>query len=182
VFIIPGDNEWNDCSSPNTAWGHWAASFSRFEDNWAHSLQVARQSVRPENFAFVQGGVLFIGINLVGGRVHDSNEWSRRMTDDANWVNENFDRYGSQITSAVVFGHAFPSGARQLFGSAFVSAAQELAKPILYMQGDTHSWTIDHPFSAAPNITRVVVDAGVPSVRLTVNGRLPNPFQFDRSP
>ena len=39
----------------------------RLDENWSHSLNVLRQSVREENFAFVQSGVLFMGINLVGG-------------------------------------------------------------------------------------------------------------------
>ncbi len=152
VFIIPGDNEWNDCPNPNQAWSYWNANLMRLEEHWSHSLNVLRQPVREENFAFVHSGVLFIGINLVGGSVHDSSEWSQRMTDDANWVNQNFNTFGNQVTSAVVFGHAYPNpntGPRQPFGQNFVAAAQNLGKPILYMMGDEHSWVLDHPFSGA---------------------------------
>ena len=182
VFIIPGDNEWNDCSNPNQAWSYWDANLMRLEEHWSPSFTVLRQSVREENFAFVESGVLFIGLNLVGGSVHSSSEWDQRMTDNANWVNENFNNFGSQVTSALVFGHAFPDGGRQQFGDAFVTAAQNFDKPILYMMGDEHSWVLDNPFNDAPNVTRVTVDQGAPSVRVTISDDPTDPFTFDRSP
>ncbi|NLX97378.1 MAG: cadherin-like domain-containing protein, partial [Rhodopirellula sp.] len=185
VFILPGDNEWNDSPDPDQAWSYWEDHLLRLEENWSSSFTVLRQSVREENFAFVQSGVLFVGINLVGGSVHDADEWSQRMTDDANWVTENFNNFGSQITSAVVFGHAFPDPTgddRQQFGRDFVAAAQDFGKPVLYMMGDEHHWLLDHPYNDAPNVTRVIVDQGVPSVRVTVTHDPTNPFNFDRSP
>jgi hypothetical protein len=185
VFIVPGDNEWNDCSNPTQAWSYWDTHLMRLEENWSTSFTVLRQSVREENFAFMHSGVLFIGINLVGGSVHDANEWSQRMTDNANWVNQNFNNFTSQATSAVVFGHAFPDpsgGDRQQFGQDFVTAAQNFGKPILYMMGDDHSWLVDNPYPAAPNVTRVTVDQGVPSVRVSISDDPTDPFAFDQSP
>ncbi len=185
VFILPGDNEWNDSPDPDRAWSYWEDHLLRLDEHWSYSFTVYRQSVREENFAFVHSGVLFIGINLVGGSVHDEDEWSQRMTDDANWVNENLNNFGSQVTSMVMFGHAFPDPTgddRQQFGQDFVEAAQAFGKPILYMMGDEHDWTLDNPYSDAPNVTRVVVDQGVPSVRVTVTHDPANPFTFDRTP
>ncbi|MCH8839938.1 MAG: cadherin-like domain-containing protein [Planctomycetes bacterium] len=185
VFIVPGDNEWNDCSDPNQAWIYWDTHLMRLDENWSHSFNVLHQSVREENFAFVHSGVLFIGINLVGGSVHDSSEWVQRMTDDADWVNQNFNNFGSQVTSAVVFGHAFPDptgGDRQQFGQDFVTSAQNFVKPILYIHGDIHNWQLDNPYNDAPNVTRVILEKGVPSVRVTVTHDPANPFAFDQSP
>ena len=107
------------------------------------------------------------------------------MTDNADWVNENLANFGSQVTSAVVFGHAFPDptgGDRQEFGEAFVAAAQNFGKPILYAMGDDHHFLLDNPFSNAPNITRLVVDQGVPSIRVTVTHDATTPFLFDQTP
>ena len=182
VFIIPGDNEWNDCADPNQAWSYWDTHLMRLEEYWSHSLTVLRQPVREENFAIVESGVLFIGINLVGDTVHDQSEWTQRMTDDANWVNENFTNFGNQVTSAVIFGHAFADpneGDRQQFGIDLVTAAQNFGKPILYMQGDDHHWVLDNPYPAAPNVTRVVVEQGVPSIRTTITNDPTDPFTFD---
>ncbi len=181
VFIIPGDNEYNDCFNPNLAWTYWDSNLMRLEENWSHSLTVMRQPSREENFAFVHSGVLFIGINLVGGRVHSSSEWLQRMTDDANWVNENFNNFGSQVTSALVFGHAFPDptgGDREEFGQDFVTAAQNFGKPILYAMGDGHSPVLDNPYNDAPNVTRIQVNQGVPSVRVTISDDSTAPFTF----
>ena len=181
VFIVPGDNEYNDCPDPNQAWTYWDFYLMRLEEYWSQSFNVMRQSTREENFAFVHEGVLFIGINLVGGTMHDANEWSQRMTDNANWVNENFTNFGNQVTSALVFAHAFPNpagGDRQQFGQDFVAMAQDFEKPILYMMGDQHGWVLDRPFAAAPNVTRVVVDQGVPSIRVTVSNHPTDPFSF----
>ena len=32
MFILPGDNDWNDCPHPDTAWGHFWNYFGRFEE------------------------------------------------------------------------------------------------------------------------------------------------------
>jgi hypothetical protein len=182
VFIIPGDNEWNDCSNPSQAWSYWVSNFARFDENWTDPFTVTRQAQRDENFAFVHGGVLFIGLNLVGGSVHDSQEWAQRMQHNSQWLSANFATYRDQVSTAVVFAHAFPDGARQAFGDAFVTAAQQFGKPILYLMGDKHSWKLDKPFSAAQNVTRVIVDQGAPSVRVTVTHDPASPFAFDRTP
>ena len=104
------------------------------------------------------------------------------MTDNVNWLNENFNNFGSQVNNAVVFGHAYPDGDRRDFGDAFVTVAQNFGKPILYMMGNDHSWVLDNPFSGAPNVTRVTLDQGAPSVRVTIGDNPTDPFAFDRSP
>lgn len=183
VFIIPGDNEWNDCPNPGEAWGHWVTHFERFDENWAHGFNVARQAGRKDNFSFVHSEVLFVGINLVGGRVHDASEWTQRMSDDAEWVRSNFSQFGNQVSHAVVFSHAFPGGSRQQFADEFIPAAAQFGKPVLLLQGDTHSWVQDKPYTQAPNVTRIVVDSGgVPPIRVIVTDDPKNFFLFDRDP
>ena len=73
-------------------------------------------------------------------------------------------------------------GDRQQFGEDFVAAAQNFGKPILYMMGDDHSWVLDNPYNDAPNVTRVTVEQGVPSVRVTISNDPTDPFAFDRVP
>ncbi len=144
VFIIPGDNEYNDTSSPAAAWANWETYFSNFDQNWTHNFQVSRQSEREENFAFVANGVLFLGINLVGGKKHDAAEWADRQADDLAWIQSNFADFGDQVTSAVVFGHASPGySGYSSFQAGFIAAAQDFADPILYLQGDKHQWLLD---------------------------------------
>ena len=86
TFIIPGDNEWNDCKDPHSAWQLWQRYFLRFDQQWQHHLPVFRQLKREENFSFLHRGVLFIGLNIVGGRIHDPQEWPRRHAEDLEWT------------------------------------------------------------------------------------------------
>lgn len=181
VFIIPGDNEWNDCGDPDQAWQYWTKYFGRFDRRWSHRLPVFRQLEREENFSFVTGDVLFIGLNLLGGRVHDDAEWRTRHAADLEWTRRNLETFGEKVTSVVVFGHAKPNENHADFFDAFVEDAKAFEKPILYLQGDGHRWIHDRPF-AAENILRVQVDQGgiAPPLKVTVTDDARQPFLFDR--
>ncbi|MBI1310861.1 hypothetical protein GC176_06095 [bacterium] len=181
VFIIPGDNEWNDCTSPDDAWKFWTQHFMRFDEQWNHTFKVARQPERNENFAFVRRQVLFIGLNIVGGRVHDAAEWKTRLTADLDWVKQTLSRHGADVTSLVIFGHANPAMTHTAFFEPLNDVARSFQKPILYLHGDGHKWILDRPF-AARNILRVQVDQGgiAPPVKVTVRNSGNQPFVFDR--
>ncbi|WP_298864512.1 hypothetical protein [uncultured Gimesia sp.] len=181
VFIIPGDNEWNDCMNPDQAWQFWDQYFMRFDRRWRHTLPVFRQLKREENFSFVKGGVLFVGINIVGGLVHDPAEWKQRHADDLDWVRRNLRRFGNEVSSLVLFGHAKPIAAHNDFFVPFSQDAIKFQKPILYLHGDGHKWIYDRPF-AAKNILRIQVDQGgiAPPLKISVTDAKTNPFLLDR--
>ncbi len=182
LFIIPGDNEWNDCTDPDEGWQNWVKHFQRFDERWSPSFPVFRQLEREENFSFVRGGVLFIAINVVGGRVHDADEWKHRHAQNLEWVRRNLRRFGKEVASVVVFGHANPNPKRHGdFFEPFVEEALRFEKPILYLHGDGHRWIHDRPF-AAKNLLRVQVDAGgiAPPVMVTITDDPVDPFVFDR--
>lgn len=183
VFIIPGDNEWNDCVSPepDQAWQYWKKHMMRLDQRWQHDLPVFRQLNREENFSFVRGRVLFVGLNIVGGRVHDAAEWKQRHSLCLNWVRRNLIQFGEQVSSLVVFGHAKPAASHKDFFDSFSEVAEQFDKPILYLHGDGHRWIHDRPF-AAQNILRVQVDQGgtAPPLRVTVTDHPTAPFVFDR--
>jgi len=181
VFVIPGDNEWNDCSAPDEAWKFWETHFLRFDQRWPHKLRVFRQLQREENFSFVQGNVLVIGINLVGGRVHDEQEWKTRHAENLRWTRQNLEQFGEAVDSLVLLGHALPLAKHDDFFDEFETDALQFKKPILYIHGDGHRWVKDRPFSAK-NILRVEVDQGgiASPVLVTVTNDPKEPFQFDR--
>ncbi|MCK6623352.1 MAG: InlB B-repeat-containing protein, partial [Calditrichia bacterium] len=184
VYIVPGDNEYNDCSNPTQAWQYWTTYFMNFEENFCGAFATEHQGVRQENFAFVLDGVLFIGINLVGGRVHSQSEWNTRMQQDADWVEFQFQDKISQVRAAVVFAQAGPGNSnRNLFFDQFEQSAADFAKPILFLHGDGHSWKLDKPFPQQ-NVTRVQVNMGgnEDPVQVTVNMDPTNPWVFKRNP
>lgn len=182
TFVLPGDNEWNDQRDPDLNWTFWERHFLHFEKAFDFASEVAHQAGRPENFAFVLKGVLFIGINKVGGRVHDAEEWSRRLADDARWVSKNLSSWKKHARAAIVFAQASPAGFDDQFLDPFRTAAAEFEKPILYLHADGHKWFVKEG-SFQPNIVQVqldVVDASFPSVQITVTADLGQPFKFDR--
>lgn len=183
VFIIPGDNEWNDCINPDPiqAWEYWEKHFMRFDRRWQHDLPLFRQLEREENFSFVKNGVLFVGLNIVGGRVHDADEWKQRHAECLTWIRRNLSQFGDEVSSLVVFGHAKASANHKDFFGPFNEDARQFGKPILYLHGDGHRWTHDHPFEAK-NILRVQVDQGgiAPPLKVTVTDDQTEPFVFDR--
>ena len=194
TFIIVGDNEWNDCANPDEAWTFWTTHFTRFDEQQS-SRNVLRQSERDENFAWTEEGVLFIGLNLVGGNRHDSKEWATRLNHNADWIEEYFSSAQKSVYAAIVFGHATPTNKHETFFTRFQEAAKEFGRPVLHMHGDGHVWIQDHfdsfiSYSSwknnpdwPKNMTRVQVDSGIaPPVLVTVSPELSPVFSFNRTP
>jgi uncharacterized repeat protein (TIGR02543 family) len=182
TFITPGDNEWIDCSNPPQAWNYWVQYFMNFEQNFCPVPGFQKQAVRPENFAWVQKGVLLIGISMPGGS-EGSTAKARRLQDDADWVAQQFQAHGSEVRAAVIFAHNMDKSADALFINQFITLANSFAKPILYIHGSGHSWKQDNPLSAS-NVLRVQVDNGGAAlpVQVTVTTNNPATFVFNRTP
>jgi hypothetical protein len=174
TFVVPGDNEWTDCIDPVQAWAWWTTHFLGFEQSFCGAPAVESQPVRPENFAFVENGVLFVGINHVGGTNQDPVEQAARLVDDADWVQQQMQGKSAVVRAAVIFAQESPRV--EPFETPFRAAAAAFGKPVLYIHGDNHEWKLDSPFPE-PNILRVQVERGTlaePPIRVTVT--------MDRSP
>lgn len=183
TFVVLGDNEYNDCETPEDALRLWNQYFLHFNENWEFPHPVEYQEERSENFAWVQNGVLFLGLNLVGSSVHDQEEWDKRLADDADWVEEQFETQKDSIQTAVVFGHANMNevGPEKFkpFTDRFRASAKVFGKPVLYLQGDGHFWFENRPWPEQ-NIVRVQIEGGANAVQVTINPSLEVPFAFDR--
>ena len=142
-----------------------------------------RQAVRRENFAFTSKGVLFVGINLIGGNPYDEAEWETRLQQDVDWVSQQFSQNGSLVRAAVVFGHAGPGQSTHApFFDAFGPLSGTFGKPVLYAMGDGHDWVLDKPFPQQ-NVTRLQVERGTdPPVQVTVGLDPLAPFTIVRNP
>jgi hypothetical protein len=183
VYFVPGDNEWNDCADPAQGWTWWTSHLMRLEQGFCGTPPTEYQAARLENFAFVSKGVLFVGINLVGGRVLSKAEANLRMQQDADWVIQQLQQNALRARAAVVLSQAGPHSKRQLFFDRFVPAAAAFAQPVLFAQGDGHSWVLDRPFPGAQNVQRMQVQRGTsPPVQVTATLDPQNPFGFVRSP
>lgn len=179
VFMVPGDNEWNDCADPDAAWKLWEKYWLKFDDHWPHQLDVKRQEVRPENLAFVENDVLFLGLNVVGGRQHDIVEWRLRHAQGLDWIREHFAT--KDLKAAVVFLHAAPSKTQDDFFTPFVVEASRFGRPVLLIHGDGHVWQRENPWKQK-NLQRVQVDRGglAPPLFIQVTDDPQHPFTIDR--
>jgi hypothetical protein len=193
TYIIPGDNEWNDRPDPETGWRHWTAHLGSLEKNYTVKWNTDRQKARPENFTFIKSGVLFIGINLVGGRIHDRKEWARRFGENNDWIETQFIKHRKTVQVAVVCCHANPirmvKGKPQArppfapFCDRFAKLGAAFGKPVLFLHADGHQWIVDQPWNNAPNITRIQLDRvnqTFPPVQFTIRPAAKKPFSFDR--
>jgi hypothetical protein len=195
AYIVPGDNEWNDMPDPDAAWKMWSKHLLNLDRLSRTPWKTINQVERPENFAFVHKGVLIIGINLVGGKVHDAAEWKTRFAQNLQWIGSLFETQKEKVRAAVILCQANPIGfgkdvtkVSKNFGS-FVDPFGKLGitfeKPILFLHADGHKWLKDKPWPTAKNITRVqvdLIDPKFPPLRVTV---LDPPeqdemFNFDR--
>lgn len=175
AFIIPGDNEWNDCPEPQGAWKYWINHLKSISTN-APNVPVTRQS-KPgqegeENFAFAHNGVLFLGLNFVGGN-ETSIDWPGLLERDVEWLNEQLSMYTDDVLvqAAVIFGHADmftgfdPATVLGKFVEDvdFVTSLQNSVdifnKPVLFVHGDGHTYTKVKPWPVEyPNLTFLEVD------------------------
>ena len=181
VFLVPGDNEYNDCDDPVAALALWRATFAEFATQWPASPAVTHQDGRVENRAWVQERVLFVAINLVGGNIHDEAEWSGRMEDDAIWLESNFATHGRDIDAAVLLSHATLGANQEPFLLRFRAASATLGLPVLYLQGDQHAWREERPWEEQ-NILRVALEAGGADPVVIAVHATGETFRFDRAP
>ncbi len=193
TWIVPGDNEWNDLEDPVQGGKWWQKYYARFEERFQPAWKTERSPERPENFTFVRQGVVFIGLNLVGGRVHDASEWAVRLPQDAAWIKEVLTRPSmSDVRAAVLLCQANPFTIKpgeskdkfKVFLIPFREAAAEWKKPLLYLHADGHVWTDDQPWPEK-NIRRIQVDkwdAKFPTIQVTVAdaGDAKTMFTFNR--
>ena len=181
VFIVPGDNEWNDCKDPIQAWNYWEQYFMAFDQNWDVPFKVSRQDDYPVNNAFVQNEILFIALNLVGGRIHDQSEWNAMQQNAVDWIGQQLQR--KRLLATVVLAQANPDEKHQLFMDQFLRLVENFSRPVLFIHGDGHVWLNDDPW-LVPNLIRVQVDKGgiADPLQVTISGNKTKSFKFERFP
>jgi hypothetical protein len=142
-FIVPGDNEWNECNGyitnvatadvAKTLWRNYFAMgvFAQFSRTLLPSGESAPTVIRPsdqsQNFFFYYPTkkIAFVGITEpAGDTAYDSV--------NANWLSSNLS--GKSLKAIVIIGHAsLSSNVRKVLDSY-------KSIPSLYVKGDSHSY------------------------------------------
>jgi hypothetical protein len=194
TFVVVGDNEWNDCQRGmiEIGWERWVNNFLRFENYWSHNFTVARQPGSEENFYFIHKRTLIIGLNVVGGRIHNSTEWSERLRGEFEWTRSviNLNLPTGNADGVIILSHANPSADHLELTVPFRNyMANELQNkyPILYLHGDGHDFMYTPHYLRQPNLLRMQHEGGTnePILKIMADpARYPNSvynaFQFDR--
>jgi hypothetical protein len=184
VFMLPGENDWNNCPDPSKSWDDWSANFMDFDSYFKPDWTVLHQSDKKENFSFWYNGIIFIGLHLVGGRIHDQDEWNSRQAMNVDWLGENIHTiYKSDDYRAVVLlGNARPSSQQRSFFNEALGEIRQMGKPVVYIHanaGDVADFTEYKPYDDVDNLMAVQVEQGgrSPPLRVTVDFG-PKPFLF----
>jgi hypothetical protein len=166
VFMIPGNNDWNECPMPWSAFEYWMEKLNRFEEWYATDKYdlplVGRQNSRDENFAFLSKGVLFIGLNLVDGTVQDESEWDLRHLQNVQWVEQQLSENDEgEYRAIVMMGHAGFSSKVGDFFWPVIDRLKEVNKPVLYLHANDGSGMIEYsPVPDFPKFVAVRMEKG----------------------
>lgn len=185
VFLVPGDNEWNDCSDPDMAWKTWKEVFGRLDERWNHTMVVIRQPGREENFAILEKGTLFVGLKIVGGTVANEEEWKARHRSQFQWTRKMIRQsrkkqgMGFDLNAVVLFAHAKAWSVGELqprreYGDffrplkRFIHRAIPKSIPVLYLHGDGHEWIYEPTALGVEHFSRVQLTGGTHELPLKV--------------
>ena len=211
IVYTPGDNEWTDCRRKGNGAMDPLERLAKlrevfFADRWSLGMErietrvqddrVAPCGAYPENRAWVRGRIRFATLNIPGS---DNNVGFDKASDDeaacrneANrrWLERAVEESRDSSTRALVVAiQANPWDTKKPVFKAFLAqlegAARRLAKPVLFVHGDTHTYRVDAPFSDAGgpimNLTRLETYGSpfVGWVKVTVDPERPDVFTFE---
>ncbi len=153
-----------DCPNPEQALGFWNQYFLNFETKyWSEpSWEVLRQLPNyGENFAFLQREVLFVGINLVGGIVHDQAEWDARHAANLLWIERAAEDYGGSYNTMVVLAHSHPDiQINQNFFQDFYPMVQSFDEKVIFIHRNLgiDTWKKESGYNGIKNLDVVSVE------------------------
>ena len=158
-----------DCPNPDQAFGYWYEYILEFEEKhwpaptaWNVSRQVPKYQ---ENFVYIFNGLLVVGINLVGGVVHDAKEWQERHAADLEWIDQNYYQYLGQFEAMVILAHADPEiQANEDFFNVFYGRVEnDYDTQVIFIHRNlgVQSWGLEPNYNDISNLIVVVVEGSI---------------------
>ena len=209
AFVIPGDNEWNDCERTKAqgldmveGWRRWNASFGpaaircpALEPPNAWQVRIQSRPTYPwwpghhtGAFQVDRNGVRVIGLALPSFYAKGQGlkgEKGRIVQSVAiGWIQRHIAGAGQDIKAAVVLVHADlqRSGSKQeRVVEVLRDAAAKFGRPVLVVVGDSHEYEERRPFDGV-DLDYVVITRSGLEAPLTVEVRpdLERPFRLIR--
>jgi hypothetical protein len=217
LVYTPGDNEWTDCHVAGKNNGLYTPTerLQAVRDLFfpvagqtlgGRKKQILSQSADPSNSAYVENTmwmesrVVFAALNITGSD-NDQVSWGSPLPLDAGTAGANDAAGVVLIAQADMWDPAEPTLAGfDALVRQIGALAASFGKPVLLLEGDSHRFEVDHPFSAsspllgvhpstpvAENVTRLVVegsDGRTEYLRLTIDsqGQDTPLFSWERVP
>lgn len=193
TFVLPGDNDMNDCPSIQHGEAMWMKYFHLFDKKfWSHSFDIRRWGKLQESFAFVHKRVMFLGLNMIGGIPYNWSEKSERHRNHLEQVKALFNEYEGKFDVIVLMKHADPNlktnyHHRDFFGNGkgdglFIDLIRQMGKPTIHFHGDSHAYyerEADHGVSNYMRIS-LVGESNGPPLSVTIDVSKPNPITVSR--
>ena len=140
TFVLPGDNDINDCDDVSHGESMWLEYLHKFDERWDHSFDLRRWGSLDESFTFVHKRVLYFALNIVGGEPYSRKEKERRHLEHLTQIRGTLSELeDGDFDVMVLFGHAEPSRHHNDFfrgSDGFYSIVAEVGKPTLHLHGD----------------------------------------------
>jgi hypothetical protein len=166
MMVIPGAEDWVNCPKPVISFDAWMDAFGKLEDNFS-GYKMMRYQARPENFAVMHGGVLFVGLHLVED-LKDTDAQSDMLKFYYGMLNLNKDNF----RAIVIFGNTRPTPAQNEIFKGIKSSLNSLRIPVAYVHANSGEGSVREytPFEDSPNILGIEVEDGGknPPLRITV--------------
>jgi Calcineurin-like phosphoesterase len=212
LVYTPGDNEWTDCHRPNNGGYDPLERLAHVRRTYfpepgttlgGRAKQVLAQAGYPENQLWIESKVVFAAVHVVGSNngyvpwtgndvqtAEQQAEVDARIAAALAWIDEAFDLAGERRPKGVVLmmqADTFEAENESLDGFDEIvpligDRAADFAGPVLLLQGDTHSFLVDSPYTNAPNLTRIVVEGETAGewLRLQIHPRSQQLFSWER--
>jgi hypothetical protein len=216
VILTPGDNDWTDCRRKSNGAMDPVERLARmreifFSDAWSlgrtklatraqaqcisPAIPACGCAAHPENRSWIHSGVVFATINVPGSNDNEGydarDDLEARCRGEANrrWLEEA--ARGAQEARALVIAlQADPWATKTPVYAPLLrqveDIARRLAKPVLFVHGDTHVYRVDAPFvdahgASIENLTRLETYGSpfVGWVDVTVDPGDPRLFRFE---
>jgi hypothetical protein len=198
VFILPGEEDWNNCEDPDSAWDAWISIFELYNQRWdltraidGEPITVYRQFNQLENWAFPVKGVLFIGVHVVNGHVPSKTEFQQRNRMNVQWVRGMSKKYESEVRAVVVCGNGQPGRPSNVnFFTTMSSFWSNFSLPTLYVHSviptssntynNTQSYNYYHPFTDLQHVWAVQLEKTSENLPLRIQiGMGDEPFTIE---
>jgi hypothetical protein len=183
TFVLPGDNDINDCDDVDHGKAMWSTYFRRIDERWNHNFDVARWGELEESFSFLRKKVLYLGLNVPGGTPYSYEDAEERFDEHLERISSILNGLSNDEYSVIVLlGHVDPSygqaGNSQVFFGAFADIVRDIGKPTVYFHGDYH----EYYEAEGDDYLRISLDGESisPPIRVEIDVSKENPITVSR--